>query len=366
MFQFIFCGLLAAFFAYISHIKGNKHYLILSFCVIAYIMGLQDAVAIDFPGYEKNFELIMLGQKSYGFLSIEGRHSEGEIEIGWYFLNRVLGSIIHSYHFVTLVACIFMCCIMYKMLQKVDSKWNWLSILYFYLVSMQFCMSGIRQALAMMCFMMAAINVIERKWKHLILFSLLGMSFHNSYIVVLCALPLLLIPDDFIEKYIKKVIFICIVAYLLVLLNSSSIRSILIQEFMSTMTENAGEYDHYFESILEAKSSFLNMAFRFLNFIFIVIAFYYAKAKERKLMLFFLIAAYTIAVVGENSPLARINNYFTIFSIPAICIIPSVPKNKALCNAFVILTIIYIIKTTIDHANSYLYIGYLDFHTIIF
>ena len=83
---------------------------------------------------------------------------------------------------------------------------------------------------------------------------------------------------------------------------------------MSTMTENVGEYDHYFESILEA----------------------------------------------------RINNYFTIFSIPAICIIPSVPKNKALCNAFVILTIIYIIKTTIDHANSYLYIGYLDFHTIIF
>lgn len=366
MFQFVFCGLLATFFAYLSQFKGKKFFLILSMVVITYIMGLQDAAAIDFKAYARNFEDIMAGFKDYGFLNLKERHSGGVIEVGWYTLNKVLGSIIHSYHFVSLVAAIFMSVTIYKMLKKVDSKWYWLSLLYFYFINMQFCMSGVRQALAMMCFMLATLYIIEQKWRNLILIALLGLSFHNSFIIILFSLPLLFIPDSFIENNIRKIISACVIIYVLILVQANSIRMLLIQEFMTNLEENASDYDQYLESILQAKMTFLNTLFRLINFVFIIIAFYYGKAKERKLMLFFLISTYAIAIVGENSPLARVNDYFTIFATVAMCIIPSVIKNAYLRNAFVALTLIYIIKIAIDNTTNYIYKGYLDFHTIIF
>lgn len=366
MFQFVFCGLLATFFAYISQYKGKKHFLVLSFAVIAYIMGLQDGAAIDFSAYVKTFKMIMNGTMNTGLFSFEDRHSGGIIEIGWYTLNKVLGSIINSYHFVSLVASIFICWTINKMLKKVDSKWHWLAILYFYFINMQFCMSGIRQAIAMMCFMLAVLFIIECKWKKLIIVSLLGLTFHNSFIIILCTLPLLFIPDAFLEKHIKKIIIINIVAYVLVLLQSNSIRNILFLNFMSQMEENAGDYGHYLESIMIAKTSFLNTMFRLLNFIFIIIAFYYAKAIERKLLLFFLFSTYAIAIVGENSDVARINNYFTIFATVAMCIIPLTIRNKLVRTSFVALTLLYIVKIAIDNTNNFLYAGYNEFHTIIF
>ncbi len=366
MFQFIFCGLLATFFAYLSQFKGYKHFLVLSMAIIAYIMGLQDAAAIDFPGYAKNFKEIMQGTKGYAFLNFEERHSGGVIEIGWYTLNKVLGSIINSYHFVSLAVSIFICWVIYKMLKKVESKWHWLAILYFYFINMQFCMSGIRQAIAMMCFMLAVLFIMERKWKKLIIVSFLGLTFHNSFLIILCTLPLLFIPDKFIEKHIKKITIISIVAYFLVLLQSNTIRNALIVNFMSQMEDSAGDYEHYLESVMIAKTSFLNTMFRLLNFIFIIMAFYYAKVRERKLLLFFLFSAYAIAIVGENSDIARINNYFTIFATVAMCIIPSTIKNNLTRTAFIALTILYIVKITIDNTNNFLYAGYNDFHTIIF
>lgn len=366
MFHFVFCGILATYFAYLSQFKGKKYFLVLSLAVIAYIMGLQDGAAIDFVGYEQTFTEIMQGKKNYGFLNLEGRHSDGVIEIGWYTLNKLLGNIIDSYHLVSLVASIFICCTIYKLLKNVDSKWHWLSILYYYFIAMQFCMSGIRQAMAMMCFLLATLFIIERKWKKLLLFSILGLTFHNSFIIFLCILPLLFIPDNFIEKHIKKICIICAIAYILVLLQSNSIRLFLIEEFMSKMEENASDYDHYLVTIQIAKTSFLNTTFRLLNFSFILFAFYHAKAKERKLLMYFLFATYAIAIVGENSDVARINEYFNIFSIVAMSIIPSAIKNKNIRTAFVAFTIIYVIKIAIDRTDSYLFNGYLDFHTILF
>lgn len=366
MFQFVFCGILAAFFAYISKYKGQKHFLVLSMVIIAYIMGLQDNVSVDFSAYARNFNEIMNGTKGFAFLGLDERHSSGNIEVGWYTLNKILGSIINSYHFVALVSSIFICCVIYKMLKYVDWEWYWLSIIYFYFINMQFCMSGIRQAMAMMCFMLTTLFFIEKKWKNLTLTIILGLSFHNSFLAVLCLLPLLIIPDNFIEKHIKKIIVICFIAYIIILSQSNSIRLLLINEFMSNLEEHASDYDGYLISILEAKSSLANTLFRFINFIFIVIGFYYSKAKERKLLLFYLISTYTIAIVGENSALARINNYLSIFAILAIAIIPSSIKNKLMRNAFLALTIVYIVKTIVDRTSIYLYEGYNNFSTILF
>ena len=365
MFQFVFCGLLATFFAYLSQFKGHKHFLVLSMAIIAYIMGLQDAAAIDFPDYVKIFENIMQGTKEYAFLNFEERHSGGVIEIGWYTLNKVLGSIIYSYHFVSLVASIFICSVIYKMLTKVDRKWHWLAILYFYFINMQFCMSGIRQAIAMMCFILVVLFIIEKKWKKMLFFAVLGTTFHNSFIIILCTTPIMLIPDKIIEKHINKIIAIAALIYIVVLLQSENIRLLLIGNFISVLEENASDYDHYLEGMY-VKTTFLNTIFRLLNFVFILMAFYYAKAKERKLIFLFLISTYVTAVVGESSDLARMNNYYTIFSIPAMCIIPSVIKNKAIRTVFILMTIVYIVKISIDNTNSFLYAGYNDFHTIIF
>lgn len=365
MLQFVFCGFLTTFFAYLSQFKGKRHFLILSLAIIAYVMGLQDGAAIDFPGYVKNFEDIMTGQKDFGFLNLEERHT-GVIEVGWYTLNWILGNIIYSYHFVSFVVSIFICCTIYKVFQYVDKKWYWLSILFFYFINMQFCMSGVRQAVSMMCFMLVVISILESKWKQMLIFATLGLTFHNSFIVILCITPIIFIPDQLIEKHIKKIVFLTVILYGIIILQSDKIRLLLIGNFLSVMEESASDYDHYFESIMLAKASFLNTIFRLLNFAFIVTAFYYSKAKERKIMLLFLLSTFAIAIVGENSDVARINNYFTIFALPAMCIIPSVIKNHFLRTIFILLTIVYITKVAIDNTNSFLYQNYNDFHTILF
>ncbi len=365
MFQFAFCGLLATFFAYISQFKGKKHFLVFSLAVIAYIMGLQDGAAIDFSGYVETFKDIMNGTKDAGFLNLKERHSGGVIEIGWYTLNKVLGSIINSYHFVSFVASIFICCVIYKILKKVDSKWYWIAILYFYFINMQFCMSGTRQTIAMMCFILVVLFIIEKKWKKMLFFAVLGTTFHNSFIIILCTTPIMLIPDKIIEKHINKIIAIAALIYIVILLQSENIRQLLIVNFMSVLEENASDYEHYLEG-MSVKTTFLNTIFRLLNFVFILMAFYYAKAKERKLIFLFLLSTYVTAVVGESSDLARINSYYTIFSIPAMCIIPSVIKNKAIRTAFILMTIVYIVKISIDNTDNFLFKNYNDFHTIIF
>lgn len=366
MIQFIAFGLLATLLAYLSQFKRHKIALILSFVIIAYIMGLQDSIAIDFPNYIELFNNILSGYTQGTFFNIEERAGLSNIEYGWYALNYFLGNIIPNYHIVSLTASIFICYALYKMLQETPSKWHWLGIIYFYFMPMRFCMSGIRQGVAMACLMLVILYILKKDWKKILLFAFIGISIHNSFIVSLAIIPVLFINDNYIEKHKKKVVTFLILLYFIVLLLSGQIRDLLLMNFINSMNENAEHYVGYLDDINNVNQTLLNKLFRFINFIFIVIAFYLSKDKSRKIITIYLLSAYTVAVIGENGALARINNYYTFFAIPCLCIMPAIIKNNIIKAAFLCVTFVYIAKVFNESLSHYLYVKYLDYHTILF
>lgn len=366
MLQFLILGILAIFFAYQSQFKGKKNMLIFSFVIITYVMGMQDAISVDFNNYKGIFYDILGGKIDHSYLGFGTKDGFDGIESGWYFLNLFIGHTIGYYNVVATIASAIISFALYKIILLCDSRYRWLAVTYFYFIPMLFFMSAIRQGVAVGIFILVVIYIIEKSWKKAAIFVLLGFSFHNSFIFSLAFIPLLFIPDKFLDKYKKTTTILLLMTYSLTVLFSSQINEYAITLATSNLGEGMSSYEGYFEDAARAELSTIYIIFRYILFCISLFAFWNSNRSIRKILLLYILSSYTIAVLGENNNIARLNYYISIFAVPCMCTIPSLLKNKMLRYAFLLLISYYIFNNFTKALDTTHYGRFKEYETIIF
>ena len=366
MIQFLTCGALAILFAYQSQFKRNRYLLVFSFVIIAYIMGMQDAISTDFNNYKEIFNDIIAGKIGHSYLGFNTKEGFEGIESGWYYLNLAVGSIINSYNVVATIAAGIMSFALYKIVNFSCLKYRWLAVGFFYFIPMLFLMSAIRQGVAVGLFILVVLYVIERSWKKAILCVMLGLAFHNSFIFSILFLPILFIPEDFINKHKKTITILLIVSYTLTVIFSAQINQFAINYAIENIGNEMSSYEGYFKEALRGKLSTIYILFRYILFCISLVAFWNSSSNDRKFILLYIISSFTIAIMGENNNMSRLNYYISIFAIPCMCLVPLYLKNNILKYVFLILISYYIFNSFTKAMDTVYYSRFLEYKTIIF
>lgn len=370
MVLFISAGLLSTILAFLSQFKGNRRLLLLSFFIIAVIMGLQDAIGNDFPGYEDAFREISLGQLIPSYLNTDKGDSYFTIEVGWYYLNLLLSKIIFDFHLVSFSVSLLFCYSFYKLLVFVPSKFHWLAVLLFYfsIEHMFLLMSALRQTTAMACFVLVVVFSFNKKIIPALIFALLGTTFHNSFFVALSYLLVLFLPYILFEKNKKILCSLFLISFVYIALNQNSLQSNLVERALPSMSEDTARYSYYIENLEESSVSTLASLFSLGIFLFSLFGLYNCKNKHDMIILLYAVVSYLVLLfLGNNSgSMTRGIYYMTFFNVAASCIIANYLRNPIVKYGYITVLILITGFKFITALTNFQYIKYLDYHTIFF
>ena len=332
MFSFIILTSLAVLLSFLSQNKNKDYLLYLGFAILAGVMGFQDSVSVDFPSYMKAFDSINRGVLK-GVL-IRSQDMRGyEIEYGWYLVNRVIGFVIPSFYVVSFATCLFFCFSVAGLIKDVvPAKYRWVATSYFVLSPMIFFMSGLRQAVAVGCFIFAVKSILnKKKWYVPVLWLLAGSLFHTTLLIALAFLLLLLIPEKGRVSYAVGLSYLFVIA----LFFGEQYKTELLAFGLTFFSDNMDQYAYYMtedESIAYSFRSIVRIAF---PFIFTVIPMFKAKGKDFYYLLLFAVGQVIYGFVGFVGSLQRISLYITIFAVASFMVASNHIKNQ-LINAFFI------------------------------
>lgn len=364
MFIFVFSGLLATLFAYISQYSKYRRLLFVAFGIVAIIMGFQDNIGRDYTAYVDAFRNIKLGLIDWALVRSE---RSAEIEIGWYLMNRLVGHFTNTFQVVSFIESSLICYVIYRLLKYVPSNWHWLAILFFYFNPslMLFCMTGLRQTMAITFFTLAIIYMMEKKKKKGFFLLVFALSFHDSMIFGSMFALFLLMPSKYL---VNKKLTICVGLIFLFF------ASYMLQDFFQRMLISASSEllnDHelmsgYIDEFQYNEYSFLNMLMRFIFFVFALYTYLFSKYKGNKFLLFYLIQVPLLIIFGTSN-LIRFSFYIMLFQIPAICMIASsLNKQRIMQYGYVVFCVYFCYRTFTNSLLDEQFMGYLNYNTIFF
>ena len=149
-------------------------------------------------------------------------------------------------------------------------------------------MSGLRQGLAVAFWLLLVFSLKEKKYKASLVYALLGVSFHNSFIYSIAFIPLIYIPYeriDFNRIGVKVAVFLAIII-------SFIVGYIYLPQLVDTQTtalvsaiseyDESDVYTRYVREMEGQQVRLSTMMFNFLLLIFVATAFV-SSSKERKL-----------------------------------------------------------------------------------
>jgi len=365
MILFLFAALLSILFAYNVNRTGRYHWLIASFAVIVFIMAFQDNIAQDFSTYRLYFEEILAGQvRPSGFL--QDRIAWQTIEMGWWFINKSIGSFIPSYYAVTFIVYSFICSSLYNLLKRFPRKYYWLSIFYFYFSIMTFFMSGARQSFAIAFFVYTVLFYLDKRYLLSLLFFILGCTMHNTMLFSVIFLPFLYI-DRIKAKIGKKVLgTIIIVFFFISFLFGDTIRDVIISIFAQKLDENEF-YSGHLSEFDSVTFSINNLLSRIFIFSFTLYAFLKTDRINSFCALCFLISQILSVIIGNGGEIGRITYYGAVFAIPLMSVIPILLKKLEYKRIFIWGLLFIVLWQFISSVLlNYQYQNYLNFKTIFF
>lgn len=375
MLIFLFAGILATLFAYLSSYYSNSkqserniNWLFLSFFVMWFVASFQDCIGMDFANYKQLFNTI----KQQDIASALFRTDRDQIEIGWYLLNKVLG-VFDTFYAVTPVTYFVILYPIYKLFAYIPKKWHWITVFFFFfgIKFFLFEMSGLRQGLAVSFWILMAFAIKEKKWVKAIVFIILGSSFHNSYIYSIAFIPLLLIPYEKINFGKKAFLWVVIFAGLFtfgLLYVSRLIGTVHSLAFIFEDAENEAVYSAYIEEVEVYSRSVTNFISGLIFVLFIAYAFTSRREPRKYSNMFFTLFLFTYileASMGGFGSLPRMLRYTGIFALPAI-------GNTAdnLKGGWRISYVFYLLLITLysffTAVRTDQFDSYLNYHTIFF
>ena len=369
MILFVSAGLLATLLAYLSQFDKKNHMLFMAFFIIWFIAAFQDAIGVDFASYKDGFGRILNGSVKGSFFRVEREQTE----MGWYLLCKGIGTLIPSFYAVTPIVYAFILYSLYRLIVLVPAKWRWLFIFYYYfgVKFFLFDMSGMRQGVAIACWILMALSMKENKYKTALLYVVLGISFHNSFIYSLGLAPLILIPYERNKFYQRKGLWVSIIlgAFILVYVYLAQITErIAGLTFLFEDMQNEEVYIRYITEIESHGFSWLGLASNSIMLLFVTIAFITPKSSSPYSSMFyvlFIVFFILNSALGGFGSLPRMLLYVGFFALPAVA-----NTGFHLKGAWRMGYLIFIVFMTFYSFFASLqteqFIGYMNYHTIFF
>lgn len=318
--------------------------------------------------------MIMNGRVGYSFF----RSDRDVVEIGWYFLNKGVGCFFGSFNAVMPIVYAIILYSVYKLFLYIPRQWQWVAVFFYYfgVKLFLFDMSGLRQGLAVAFWILLVLALKEKKIKASIIYALLGVSFHNSFIYSFAFIPLIYIPYeriDFGKLGVKVAIFIGIFVVFVV---GYFIIPQLVDTQTTALVSAMSEYDEsdvYTRYVREMESQQVRLSTLFFNsllLIFVAIA-VVSPAKDEKLQhenMFFMLYIFSFMLetfLGGFGTLPRMFRYPGFFAIPAIGITAYRLKG-VLRYAFIFYMAFSTLYSFWATVHTEQFEAYLTYHTIFF
>lgn len=364
MLFFVLAGFISILLAFLSQYENKRRLLLLSLFVIFYIIAFQDAIGCDFPSYQTLFNNIMSGSaERVWFRTSENRQG---LEIGWYYLNQILGKQFNTFYAVTVLVAFFDCYTLYQLLKRIPNQWHWVAVGYFYFQPMLFFMSGLRQSVAICFFVLAIIRLNNKCYLKALILLILGFTFHNSIIYGLFFVPFYyLFVSHYFERntYLFAIIFTAIFFLELVFVNSLQLYfSSVIVETVDTYSDT---YTGYVEELAEGASlSYLNTLSRVFVFIISIFAFLKCEVKNRWILGLSIVAQIGALVFANIGTVGRVMLYVSVFTVPAYAMIPLCVKIKEYKLMFAVFVLFIALRSFLNSLTISQFAGFRHYHTI--
>ena len=158
-----------------------------NWCIVSFILffGFRGFVSWDWINYYPLFESVeTIGNiKDQGWLVFIG-DSDGlsMVEPGYVLYMSLIKSVWDNWHFFVLVSTLIDIIVFDKFINRFSPFYAF-SILMFIVFSMGMEFNVLRNTKAIVVFLLSLDAIYQRNWCKLFIFSLLGFSFHNSYLV---------------------------------------------------------------------------------------------------------------------------------------------------------------------------------------
>lgn len=366
MLLFVSASIIAVLFAFRLKQTGNYNWLIASLSIIFIILAFQDNIGQDFSGYVQYFDEITRGViRPAGFA--ESREPGQTVEMGWWFINKMVGYFIPSYYAVTVVVYSIICYSLYCLLKRIPNDYVWLSVFYFYFSTMLFFMSVARQSLAIALFVLTILNCYDKKYLRAILIFLIGCTIHNTMFFSALFVPLLYFDKIESRFGMKTVLLTFVFMFIGAFLYGNTFQNEILSSFLGSLDEA----DFYAGRVLDEDdvSSFTlkNILSRSFIFAFALFAYCRTKGLSKFFGLLFLISQIMDILIGQKGELGRLSYYGIIFGTPLIGVIPSLLRNH-IYKIFFIMGLVFIVLWQFysSVSTNYQYERFLEYKTIFF
>lgn len=233
--------------------KKRKIYIVVCSIVLILVASLRSpewmtlTYNIDTLVYQNGFENIHDMSWSNIWSAVYGRYwlHKGENDIGYIFLQKIIGLITYNYNFFSLLADLIFFIPFGMILYRYSTSIRQIMFAYvFYIALVQvFLLGGGRQIFAIGFDMMALLAMGNRKTWRAIIFLLLGVSIHFSSFLFL--LPLLMIRFKASPRLLKFLHLACFLVFPIVLLFSSQLIVIFGESIGMEKYANYGDKDAY-------------------------------------------------------------------------------------------------------------------------
>lgn len=223
-------------------IKNKKLYLQGTFLFMFLIMLLRHSVCfMDSGTYVRGFTDL----DSMTYESIRNYYIK---DTNFWIITKYLHSIIYGNYtlWFGLIAAMYLYPL-YLFIKKYSDDYQVSIITFIFLSFFLFSMTGLRQTMAMSCTTMALLFLLKRKLFLSIVLIILGSLFHNSALIFLIAIPLIIIPIN------KKILCGYAIALIILLIIGNS----LLPYFVNYLAVTDERYDSYLEAMKGSTYTYL-------------------------------------------------------------------------------------------------------------
>lgn len=188
-------------------VKNKRQYsvrLLFSLFILFIYGAFRVDYGLDYPAYENYFN----GVKLYGI------EADERLEVGYYFLNKILP----SYRSLLIIQTLLLCSAYFYLFKwYIPSKWAWLGFLLLFLngqFTIFFMLTAIRNGIAISIFILSTYFIYQRKIIPYLLLIFIAFWFHKSIIIYAPIAYIIANPKNFTKKSIQKWIIILIITAL--------------------------------------------------------------------------------------------------------------------------------------------------------
>ena len=342
-----FMGFFVMLLAWLAGRLNNIKYFFVSFAIIFIYLALRFDFGSDYETYYDLFFSIKASSWDELVLLANINQFGETMEFGYIYLNKFFTLFTNFYFFIAFHSFLF-CGVYYTIIKRyVDPQYYWIAlfILIFHTSLMVRSISGLRQGLAVYCFIYSFQYLIEKRniWKYVICI-LVAALFHYSAIILL---PLYFLFNQSKVKRIEPIFYLLL--YIFFVFFGEKLKN-PIESITSTLLP---KYMYYIDNEEGIKLG-SGMGLLLSSFFYLYILFFAKRETNADFVFYRIVSVFIIlspiSLVINN--LSRLSLYFAPALIIVIPQLITLKQDKLLKRGFIILYILFTIYGAYGHYTS--------------